>query len=99
MRDVAPGDLIHSFRDTRIPAISIAQGTCFEAPKPAEFGSAGQNWSEIGWKIHVRYLRLVNVIRPADEMNRIRPTLPRKYSPRIDSLSVDSLNFSDECHA
>jgi hypothetical protein len=44
MREVAPGDLIFSFVDTRIGAVGIARSYCWECPKPAEFGSAGQNW-------------------------------------------------------
>jgi hypothetical protein len=38
MREVAPGDLIFSFMDTRILAVGIAQSYCWESPKPEEFG-------------------------------------------------------------
>lgn len=51
MREVAPGDLVFSFVDTRILAIGIAESYCYESPKPAEFGSAGLNWEKIGWRI------------------------------------------------
>jgi putative restriction endonuclease len=37
MREVAPGDLIFSFQNARIVALGIAQSSCYEAPKPAEF--------------------------------------------------------------
>lgn len=83
MRDVAPGDIVFSFKSTRIVAISVALSTGFEAPKPEEFGDSGQNWSKIGWKVHVRYTRLSNPIRPADHMNLLAPTLPEKYSPLL----------------
>lgn len=53
MREVAPGDLIFSFVDTRIPAIGIAKSYCWECPKPTEFGSAGRNWENIGWRANV----------------------------------------------
>jgi putative restriction endonuclease len=43
MREVSPGDLISPFVDTRIAAIGIAKISCRQYPKPAEFGSAGQN--------------------------------------------------------
>jgi hypothetical protein len=49
MREVAPGDLIFSFSDTRIPAVGVAQFYCWESPRPEEFGTAGQNWENIGW--------------------------------------------------
>lgn len=81
MREVAPGDIIFSFVGTRIGHIAVAQSTAYEAPKPPEFGSAGPNWSQIGWKISVRYFRLNNWIRPADHMNALRPVLPGRYSP------------------
>ncbi|HTE41421.1 MAG TPA: hypothetical protein VK629_11355 [Steroidobacteraceae bacterium] len=41
MREVAPGDIIFSFRDTRIAALGIARSYCYESPKPMEFGTAG----------------------------------------------------------
>jgi putative restriction endonuclease len=77
MREVAPGDLIFSFQNTRIVALGIAQSSCYEAPKPAEFGSAGMNWSHIGWKVEVRYFPLTTQIRPADEMAILGPLLCR----------------------
>lgn len=81
MREVAPGDAIFSFKGTYIKAIGIAQSHCYEAPKPSEFGSVGTNWSDIGWKIEVRYFKLTNQIKPADEMATLKPLLPSLYSP------------------
>jgi len=81
MREVAPGDVIFSFQGTYIRALGIAQSHCYEAPKPSEFGATGGNWSDIGWKIEVRYFQLQNQIRPADEMAILLPLLPEKYSP------------------
>lgn len=81
MREVAPGDLIFSFMDTRILAVGIAQSYCSESPKPLEFGSAGQNWENIGWKVKVGFTKLVNKIRPKDHIELLRPLLPGRYSP------------------
>jgi len=47
MREVAPGDLILSFMDTRILAVGIAQSYRWESPKPLEFGNSGQNWENV----------------------------------------------------
>jgi putative restriction endonuclease len=47
MREVAPGDIVFSFCDTRIAALGIVSGHCRESPKPEEFGNAGTNWSQI----------------------------------------------------
>ena len=81
MREVAPGDLIFSFMDTRILAVGIAQSYCWESPKPQEFGSAGQNWENIGWKVTVQFTELENKVRPKDHIGVLRPLLPEKYSP------------------
>src|SRR5580698_913369 len=81
MREVAPGDLIFSFVDTRIAAIGIARSYCWECPKPTEFGSAGQNWENIGWRVNVSFVSLLNKIRPKDHMTVLRTVLPRRYSP------------------
>jgi hypothetical protein len=81
MREVAPGDLIFSFMDTRIVAIGIAQSYCWESPKPQEFGNAGQNWEDIGWRVKVSFSELVHQLRPKDHIDVLRSALPTKYSP------------------
>jgi putative restriction endonuclease len=81
MREVAPGDLIFSFVDTRILAVGIAQSYCWESPKPLEFGTAGQNWENIGWKVNVNFTELANKVRPKDHIGVLRPLLPDRYSP------------------
>jgi putative restriction endonuclease len=81
MREVAPGDLIFSFVDTRITAVGIAKSYCWECPKPVEFGSAGLNWENIGWRVNVSFVPLLNKIRPKDHMAVLRAVLPDRYSP------------------
>src|SRR5438105_2457608 len=46
--------------DTRIAAIGIAQSYCWESPKPVEFGQAGLNWENVGWKVTVGFTTLLN---------------------------------------
>jgi putative restriction endonuclease len=81
MREVAPGDLIFSFVDTRILALGVAKSYCWECPKPVEFGSTGQNWENIGWRVNVSFVPLLNKIRPKDHMAVLRAVLPDRYSP------------------
>ena len=103
MREVAPGDLIFSFVDTRISAVGIAKSYCWECPKPAEFGSAGQNWENVGWRVNVSFVPLLNKIRPKDHMEVLRAVLPNRYSPLqangngIQSIYLTelSLNFTE----
>lgn len=81
MREVAPGDVIFSFSDTRIRAIGIARSHAYEAPKPSEFGTVGTNWDTIGWQIDVRFFELLEHFRPSEHMARIGPYLPMRYAP------------------
>lgn len=81
MREVAPGDLILSFVDTKLIAIGVAESYCFESPKPAEFGTTGSNWENVGWKISVRFTRLLHQVRPKDHMDVLMKVLPSRYSP------------------
>jgi hypothetical protein len=81
MREVAPGDLVFSFVDTRIVAIGIARSYCYESPKPAEFGQTGMNWEAVGWRLRVQFTRLIRQVRPKDHMDRLRDSLPQRYSP------------------
>ncbi len=81
MREVSPGDIVFSFVDTRIVAIGLAMSYCWECPKPAEFGSAGQYWENVGWRISVSFTPLLNKVRPKDHMVSLSPVLPSRYSP------------------
>jgi hypothetical protein len=81
MREVSPGDIVFSFCNTRIVALGIVSGYCRESPKPEEFGTAGTNWSQIGWRVAARWQRLAQGIRPKDYISRLRPELSGKYAP------------------
>ncbi len=65
MREVSPGDLVFRFADTRIRAFGLANSHAYEAPKPPEFGDAGRNWNDIGWRIDVRFSAIATEFRPA----------------------------------
>jgi len=96
MRLVAPGDIILSFKGTRLPSYGIATSPCYEAPKPQEFGAAGEDWSSIGWRVDVAYQDFPRAIRPADHMNSLRPILPSKYSPLLpDGRGMQGLYLTE----
>jgi putative restriction endonuclease len=81
MREVTPGDIVFSFRETKIAALGVVAGYCHESPKPEDFGNAGANWSTIGWRVNVRWQILRNTIRPKDHIDRIRADISHKYAP------------------
>lgn len=81
MREVAPGDIVLSFKDTRIAAIGVVKSYCYESPKPTEFGTAGENWGTIGWKVEVAFIETQNRVRPKDFIGSLVPHLAAKYAP------------------
>lgn len=81
MREVSPGDLVFSFKDTYIKSIGVATDYCFEAPKPDEFGSTGKNWNRVGWKVPVKWNAVSSSVRPSEHIDRLSQYLPKKYSP------------------
>jgi putative restriction endonuclease len=83
MREVAPGDAIFSFTNTRIGAIGIAASHAYEAPKPLEFGQAGAYWDNIGWRIDVRFTALHQPIQPSEHMGILAQHLPHRYAPLL----------------
>ena len=87
MREVAPGDAVFSFADTRISAIGIISSHAYEAPKPLEFGQAGAYWDMIGWRVDVRFFELRLPIRPSEHMAVLAPLLPQRYAPLLPTGS------------
>lgn len=96
MREVAPGDIVFSFYDTRISALGIVSGYCRESPKPEEFGNAGTNWSQIGWRVGVHWQRLSSSICPRDHIARLRPYLAERYAPlRSDGNGLQAVYLTE----
>jgi hypothetical protein len=98
MTYVEPGDLVFSFKDTLIQAIGIIQGNGYESPKPEEFGSKGENWAAIGWRVDVSYTLLPEAdrIRPKNMMERLARLLPEKYSPlRANGDGIQSVYLTE----
>ena len=106
MRQVAPGDIVFSFCDTRIKAVGVVTGTAQVAPKP-DFGTAGLNWSKEGWFVPVYYCTFDGPIRPKDHIAILRHFLPVRYSPlqangdgyfaEVPDSMADALNCSNAC--
>ena len=81
MREVSYGDIIFSFNAQKIMAMGIAQGPAYTCPKPTEFGAAGANWDEIGWRVDINFSILNHPIQPREHMGLLRTLLPERYSP------------------
>jgi len=81
MRDVSPGDVVFSFKDTLIKAVGIATGHAETAAKPTEFSVVDNPWSQEGWFVPVSFTELEKPIRPKSNIDLLRPYLPTKYAP------------------
>lgn len=81
MREVAPGDVVFSFRNRAIAAIGVAQSYGYECPKPTEFGTIGANWETVGWRVDVAYQVPHNRVVPKEHMGVLGPLMPERYAP------------------
>lgn len=81
MKRVHPGDVVFAFAGGEVKAIGVCSAPAILAPKPGEFGAAGDAWGSEGWRLPVEFTRLSTPLRPKDHMDVIAPTLPEKYSP------------------
>jgi putative restriction endonuclease len=77
MREVAPGDVIFSFRKQVIAAIGFALSYGYECPKPTEFGTIGPNWGAVGWRVDVRYTPVHKRVLPKRAHGHARATARR----------------------
>ena len=105
MRMACPGDLVVSYAHAKISYYGTVTNWPISAPKPESFGKAGENWSNDGWLVPVRWIPLPVPFRPKHHINRIRPLLPERYAPiresgdgnqgaylcRIDDLLLEEL--------
>lgn len=81
MREARPGDRVLSFADTRISYVGRVTRPAAEGAKPAEFGTAGDNWNRVGWHLPVEWTPLPRPVQPKLLLDDIAPLLPKKYSP------------------
>lgn len=80
MRLARSGDQVISYASGAIRALGTVLDGAIVAPRPEEFGKAGENWSMIGWLVPVAWLR-IPPLRPKSILAHIAPLLPTKYSP------------------
>ena len=81
MTRVRPGDVVFSYANGYLGAIGRVLSQAYASPKPAEFGSVGDYWSNEGWLVDVHFTAVTRPIRPRDYLEAIGPLLPTQYSP------------------
>ena len=81
MREVRPGDYIVSYAHAQIGHYGVVADTPLSAPKPKEFGKAGDGWANDGWLVPIAWQPVSTPFRPKDNIAAIAPLLPERYSP------------------
>lgn len=81
MRFVQPGDIVFSFAHGRIGAIGRVTEVASPSPKPSEFGTVGDYWSNEGWLVGVDFRPAPLPLQPTRHASEIAPLLPEKHSP------------------
>lgn len=76
-----PGDVVFSYADTALRCVGVVSGSFYEAPKPADFGQAGERWNDSGWLVPITWNKLESALRPRDHMGVITPLLPERFAP------------------
>ena len=75
------GDGVFSYANGRISQIGLVEMAAVTAPKPPEFGTAGDNWSQEGWLVRVNWQPLRQPLVPQTFFELLQPLLPERHSP------------------
>ncbi|MEI6110287.1 MAG: HNH endonuclease signature motif containing protein, partial [Cyanobium sp. ELA712] len=75
------GDGVFSYANGRISQIGLVETGAVTAPKPPEFGTAGDNWSQEGWLVRVNWQPLRQALVPQRFFQLLQPLLPERHSP------------------
>ena len=62
----------------RIGYFGVVTGFPMSAPKPDEFGDAGENWSNDGWFVPVSWEPVGQAFRPKVNIELLKPLLPKR---------------------
>jgi hypothetical protein len=75
------GDVVFSYANGRISQIGLVERAAVTAPKPPEYGTAGDNWSQEGWLVRVNWQPLRQALVPQTFFELLQPLLPERHSP------------------
>ena len=95
MTKVSVGDFVFAFYQSKIQSIGTFLHPAVTSPKPEEFGSSGNYWSNSGWMVPVSWTALPNPMSPIEHIEALIPFLPQKHSPiREDVTGNQAYLFS-----
>lgn len=76
-----PGDFVISYAGSEIRAIGVVASSCREQPKPSAYLKKSDGWATVGWAVPIDWEVLVCPVKPKENITKIAPLLPKKYSP------------------
>lgn len=85
MRVADVGELVLSYANGQIGHVGRVAELALDAPKPTEFGTAGDNWAASGWLLPIEWTALPSPVRPREIWDVLAPLMPSKYSPLVAS--------------
>ena len=71
MTKVSVGDLVFAFYQSKIQSIGTVLHPAVTSPKPEEFGSSGDYWSNSGWMVAVSWTALPNPMSPKEHIETL----------------------------
>lgn len=87
MRRLRPGDIVLSYVNLHIRAISVVQRLPMDAPKPPSWKSKAPNWSNIGWQAKLDYEK----IDPID-LRPLWPTLVERSQKKYSAFNTQRVS-------
>lgn len=81
VQNALKGDFVVSYAHGKISHYGVVTEYPFKAPKPDDFGRAGDFWLNDGWKAPVSWKPLKVPFQPKEHIGRILPFLPNLYAP------------------
>lgn len=80
MTEVKPGDFIFSYYNGKLQQLGVAISNAVDVNKPTELEDKAE-WNTSGWLVNVEYTELDEPRIIKTYIERIKPSLPEKYSP------------------
>lgn len=80
MKQVQPGDVIFSYVNQKIPAISVAKSAAVPSSRPEEFPDQ-ELWKQEGVRVDVEFRDLKPALKVPEIVSQLQPLLPPTYSP------------------
>jgi hypothetical protein len=74
------GDIVFSHFEGALRYVGIVVNPALPSRKP-NFGFAGGYWSDDGWSVEMRFLEIVNPIKPQDHLDLYLQVAPDRYGP------------------